>query len=205
ELGGLREVLLLDLQGAALFAVDEPDPAPPGDVVRYLPDGPDRVLQGQIAHRHAGFDHAQHDVRAADLQQGGDLVHVRVADDDVQPPVALRVGVRLVAGVDDGPAAGGSAGDALPDVFGPLGQAVDRPARRLQHLARAADQLPGDQERDEDVGQPAELPVPRDEIVLVAAVRVAGRVGVVLEQVDLAGDPLVVQTLLGVDEQAFQD
>ena len=39
----------------------------------------------------------------------------------------------------------------------------------------------------------------------MAAVGVAGRVGVVLEQVDLAGDALVVQPLLGVDEQALED
>jgi hypothetical protein len=53
--------------------------------------------------------------------------------------------------------------DALPDVLGPLGQAVDRARGRLQHLAGPADQLPGDQERDQDVGQPAELAVPRDQ------------------------------------------
>ena len=70
---------------------------------RDLADRPDRVLQRQVAHRHAGLDHAQHDVGAADLEQRGDLVHVRVADDDVQPAVALGVGVRLVAGVDDRP------------------------------------------------------------------------------------------------------
>ena len=101
--------------------------------------------------------------------------------------------------------AGGGRGDALPDVLGPLGQAVDRPARGLQHLAGAADQLPGHQERDEDVGQPAELAVAGHQVVLVTAVGVAGRVGVVLEQVDVAGDALVVQPLLGVDEQPFED
>src|SRR3712207_6876103 len=47
------------------------------------------------------------------------------------------VGVRLVAGVDDRPGAGGRRGDALPDVLGALADAVDRPARGLQHLARA--------------------------------------------------------------------
>ena len=97
------------------------------------------------------------------------------------------------------------AGDALPDVLGALGQAEHRAARGLQHLAGAADQLAGDQERDQHVGQPAELAVPADQVVLVAAVRVAGRVGVVLEQVDLARDALVVQPLLGVDQQALED
>ena len=82
---------------------------------------------------------------------------------------------------------------------------VDRAARGLQHLAGAADDLPGDQERDQDVGEPAELAVPADQVVLVAAVGVAGGVGVVLEQVDVAGDALLAQPPLGVDQQALED
>src|SRR5204863_43301 len=77
---------------------------------------------------------------------------------------------------------------ALPDVLGPLAHAVDRSARCLQHLAGTADDLAGDEERDQHVGEAGELAVATDEIVLVAAVGVAGRVGVVLEQVDVAGD-----------------
>jgi hypothetical protein len=65
--------------------------------------------------------------------------------------------------------------------------------------------LAGDQERDQDVGQPAELTVPGHQVVLVAAIGVAGRVRVVLEQVDLAGDALVVQPLFGVDQQPLED
>ena len=95
--------------------------------------------------------------------------------------------------------------DALPDVLGALADAVDGAARGLQHLAGADDDLPADQERDEDVGQPAELAVPADQVVLVAAVAVAGGVGVVLEQVDVAGDALLGEALLGVDEQALED
>jgi hypothetical protein len=101
--------------------------------------------------------------------------------------------------------AGGGAGDALPDVLGALADAVDGAARGLQHLAGADDDLPADQERDEDVGEPAELAVPADQVVLVAAVAVAGGVGVVLEQVDVAGDALFGQALLGVDQQALED
>ena len=48
-------------------------------------------------------------------------------------------------------------------------------------------------------------PCAADEVVLVAAVGVAGGVGVVLEEVDVAGDALVVQALLGVDEQSLED
>ena len=46
--------------------------------------------------------------------------------------------------------------------------------------------------------------MPPDEVVLVAAVGVAGGVGVVLEEVDVAGDPLVAQPALGVDQQALE-
>jgi hypothetical protein len=97
------------------------------------------------------------------------------------------------------------ADDALPDVLGPLADAVHRAARSLQHLARAADDLPGNQERDEDVRQPAELPMPAYQVVLMAAVGVARGVRVVLEQVDVACDALLAQPPVGVDQQPLQD
>ena len=122
----------------------------------------------------------------------------------MQAPVLLGVGVRLVAGVDDRAAAGGRRRHALPDVLGALAQAERRGLGRLQHLARAADELAGDQERQQHVGDPGELAGPHDQIVLVAAVGVACRVGVVLEQVDVPADALVGQPLLGVDQQVFQ-
>jgi hypothetical protein len=156
--------------------------------VADLADRADRVLQGQVAHDDACLDHSQHQVRRPDLEQGGRLGHVAVADDDVQPAEPLRVGVRLVAGVDDRSAARRRGRHALPDVLGSLADAVDRAAGREQHLAGSADDLAGDQERDQDVGEPAELAMSPDEVVLVAAVGVAGRVGVVLEQVDVACD-----------------
>ena len=122
----------------------------------------------------------------------------------MQAPVLLGVGVRLVAGVDDRAAAGGRRRHALPDVLGALAQAEGGGLGRLQHLARAADQLAGDQERQQHIGDAGELAGPHDQIVLVAAVRVARRVGVVLEQVDVAADALVGQPLLGVDQQVLQ-
>ena len=190
-LGGLGVVLALDVQRRRLPAAGQPHRPLAGEVVADLPDGPDRVVQAEVAELDALLDHLQHQVRAAHLEQRGHLGHVRVADDDVQPAVALGVRVRLVAGVDDRAGPGGRAGDALPDVLGALRQAVDGAARRLQDLAGAADQLPGDQERQQDVGDPGELARPADQVVLVAAVGVAGRVGVVLEQEDVAADALV--------------
>ena len=139
---------------------------------------------------------------APDLEEGGVLAHVGVADDDVQAAVALGVGVGLVAGVDDRAAAGGGRRHALPDVLGPLGDAVHRAPRRLQHLAGAGVDLAGDEERDEHLGVVGEVVAPAGEVVLVAAVAVAGRVGVVLEQVDDAADALLPQALLGASSGA---
>jgi hypothetical protein len=47
--------------------------------------------------------------------------------------------------------------------------------------------------------------LPAPQIVLVAAVGVSGRVGVVLEQVDVAGDAFFVQSLLGVGDETLED
>jgi hypothetical protein len=205
EVLGLAEVLGLDLQRADLAAVGQPDRASAGHVVADLADRADRVLQAEVPHDDAGFDHPQHEIGRAHLEQRRRFGHVGVADDHVQPPVPLGVRMRLVSGVDDGAAARGGAGDALPDVLRALAQAVDGAARGLQHLPGPADELPAHQERDQDVRKLAEVAGPRDQVVLVAAVRVPGRVGVVLEEVDIAGDALLVQAPLGVHEQAFED
>src|SRR5206468_9790871 len=59
-------------------------------------------FDGEVAVDEARLDHREDERRRTDLEERRDLVEVRVADDDVQPAVLLRVGVRLVAGVDDG-------------------------------------------------------------------------------------------------------
>ncbi len=70
-------------------------------IVADLADGTDRVVQREVAERDACLDHLEHQRGGADLEHRGGLAHVGVADDDVQPPVFLGVGVRFVAGVDD--------------------------------------------------------------------------------------------------------
>ncbi len=172
-----------------LAAVGEPYGAATGDVVADLADRPDRVLEGHVAQHHVVvLEHPQHAGRRADLHEVGVLAHVRVADDDVEAAVLLGVGVRLVAGVDDRSAAGGRRRDALPDVLGALGDRVRRTAGGLQHLAGAGVDLAADEERDQHLGVVAEVVVATGQVVLVAAVAVAGGVGVVLEQVDRAAD-----------------
>ena len=160
----------------------------------------------QVAqHRRGVLQHGQEDGRGADLQERGVLAHVGVADDHVQAAEALGVGVRLVPRVDDGPAAGGGRGDALPDVLGALAQAEDGAPCRLQDLAGAGVDLARDEERDEHLGVTVELVVPFGQVVLVAAVGVADRVRVVLEEVDLAADALLAQARLGAGDELGQD
>ena len=88
---------------------------------------------------------------------------------------------------------------------GALADAVHGAARRLQYLSGAADHLPGHQERRQDARQPPQILMPRDQVVLMAAVRVPGGVRVVLEQVDVPADPLRAQPVAGVRHQPLQD
>ena len=163
------------------------------------------ILEREVAPRaRVFFEHAQHDGRGADLEEGRVLAHVGVADDHVQPAEALGVGVRLVARVDDRTGPGGRARHAFPDVLGALAHAVHRAACGLQHLARTGVDLAGDEERDQHVGELGEVAVALDEVVLVTAVRVARGVGVVLEQVDLAADAFLAEPLLGAADEALE-
>src|SRR5881296_3128475 len=95
--------------------------------------------------------------------------------------------------------------DLLADVLRALAQAVVEAARRLEHLPRAREYLSRDEERDQRLGQPLERHVAADEIVLVAAVRVPGGIRVVLEEQDIARDPVLAQPLLGLVQKVLDD
>ena len=97
------EVLPLDVEGRQLAAVGESDLAPTGHVVGDLPDGADRILQGEVAEHHVPFDHLEQGDHGPDFDVGGVLGHVGVAGDHMETSIALGVGVRLVPGVDDRP------------------------------------------------------------------------------------------------------
>src|SRR5690606_19228166 len=205
EVPRLAVVLLLDLQRTRLPAVRQPHLPPPRHVMADLADRPDRVLQRQIPHHHAGLDHPQHQIGRADLQQHRRLAHVRVPDDHVQPPETLRVRMRLVPRVDDRTRPRRRRRHALPDVLRPLRHAVHRPPRRLQHLPRTGDDLPRHQIRNQHVRQPAELPVPPHQIILVAPVGVPRRIRVVLEQENVPGDALLTEPPLRIDLETLQN
>ena len=104
-----------------------------------------------------------------------------------------------------GTAAGGGRRHPLPDVLGPLRQAEHRATRRLQHLAGAGEDLAAHEERDEDLGVVGEVVAAARQVVLVAPVGIARRVGVVLEQVDDAPDALLAQARLGAGDEMVED
>ena len=200
------EILALDVEGGDLASVGEPDPLGAGHIVADLANRTDRILEGHVSEHDLGlFEHAQHERARADLQEVGVLAHIRVAHDHMEPAVALGVGVGFVAGVDDRAASRGSRADALPDVLGSLTDAISGAPRRLQDLAGTGIDLPADEERNEHLGVRRKIIAAACAVVLVAAVAVAGGVGVVLEQVDVAVHAFVTEALLGADEELFED
>src|SRR5262249_57810704 len=74
-----------------------------------------------------------------------------VADDDVQPPVLLRVRVRLVTRVDDRPLQRRLEADLLLEEVGPLAELVATVARPVlaADLAGAGEHLAGHEPRQE--------------------------------------------------------
>ena len=90
-------------------------------------------------------------------------------------------------------------------MLGPLRHAKHRAACGLEDLARAGVDLARDKEWDQDVGEFGEVTVAFDEVVLVAAVGVSGRVGVVFEQIHLAADALFPQARFGGLHEALED
>ena len=122
----------------------------------------------------------------------------------MQATVVLRIGVGLVAGVDDGARAGGGAGDALPDVLGSLAEAVAGASGRLEHFARSCKNLTADEEWYQNAGVAFKVVAAFGEVVFVAAVAVACRVGVVLVEDDLAEYAFVQKRLLCGLAQVFQ-
>src|SRR5262249_28318753 len=88
---------------------------------------------------------------------------------------------------------GRGARDVQADVLGALREAIVEAPRCLEHLARAREDLASHEEGDERLGQALKWHVAAHEVVLVAAVAVARRVGVVLEKEDGSWKPVLVQ------------
>ena len=80
----------------------------------------DRADDREVLLDEAVLDHREHDGGGADLQERRHLAQVGVAGDHVQAPVLLRVGVRLVARVDDRALQRGLEPDLLLEEVGAL-------------------------------------------------------------------------------------
>ena len=131
------------------------------------------------------LDHLQHDRRGPDLQERRDLAHVRVADDHVEPAILVRVGVRLVARVDDRPLERGLQADLRLEEVRTLRQLIRRPASLVpcgfrSDLAGTRVHLSGHEEGREIAHDVAERRGAVHQVVLVRAVGVALAVAVVL-------------------------
>ena len=162
--------------------VGELDRLAQGRVVRDLVHGGDRRGQRETGRQVTGLDHRQHERRGAVLEVDRHLGAVGVADDDVQAPVLLGVGVRLVAGVDDRALERGLEADADLDVVGALAD-LERVHAAVLLAADAAgpgDHLAGDEERREVLDDGLERDVATHQVVLVRAVGRALVVDVVL-------------------------
>src|SRR5918992_2621866 len=186
---GRVQVVPLELAGGEAAAVLALDHRPQRRVLGDGPQGLDRVGQlPLVAGDDAVLDHAEDDGQGPGLEEDGDLVHVGVADDHVQAPVALGVGVGLVAGVDDRPLEGRLQPDLDLEELGALGDLEgDRAVVVVaDQAAGAGEHLAADQERGQVADDPGERGRPVDQEVLVGAVGGALAVGVVLVDLDAA-------------------
>ena len=92
------------------------------------------------------------------------------------------------------------------DLGGALADGEARPATGvLEDLSSSGPDLTTDQERDDDLVVAGEVVVADRHVVLVAAVRIVRRVGVVLEEEDVAIYPLLPEAILGAGCQLFKD
>ena len=90
-------------------------------------------------------------------------------------------------------------------MIGALTHAVARPARSVEDLSGSRDDLARNEKGDKSFGESEKIGGSVDEKVLVATVGIARRVGVVLEQIDVASDALLSESLLGIHAQPFQN
>jgi len=86
-----------------------------------------------------------------------------------------------------------SIGNIFSQEIKPLGDIIVVPGPGPKNLTGPRVDLTGDKEWDQELGQFVEVDHTLHEIVLVTAVRVAHRVGIVLENINLTIDPVLPQ------------
>ena len=183
---GQLEELPLHVHGGDVPPVLEPQRLAARQVPRDPAVGEDGALEGEVAVDEIVLDHAEDDGHGPHLQIGGHLAHVGVANDHVEAPVLLGVGVGLVARVDDRP--------AVHRLEADLGLEEVRALRNLivavldvvlgADLACPRVDLPRREKWHEVLDDAGEGHLAIHQIVLVGAVGVALAVGVVLVDQD---------------------
>ena len=111
-----------------------------------------------------------------DLEGGGGLCDVRVADNHVHTAISTGISQRLVTGVDDRARTGRGGGDGIPHLIGTLGELQSRGGRARVDPPVSDQDLTRHEECDQRIGDLAEVASPVQEVVFVASVRVALRV-----------------------------
>jgi hypothetical protein len=132
----------------------------------------DRVVEEHRLTEASRRDRCEHHGGDPELHQDLHLAEVGVADDHVKPAIALGIGVRLVAGVDDRALQGGLEPHLLLEEVGAgTDLVVDRGRTVLgADLAGAGEDLAADEPREQIAHERHERDLPADQVVLVAAV-----------------------------------
>ncbi len=188
-LAGELHVFHLDLDGGELPAVSQLDQMAAGRVVRDRAQLGDGTVDAQVGGQEPVLDHRQHQRRRAQLEVGGQLAHIGVAEDHVQPAVLFGIRVRLVTGIDDRPLQRRLQAHLDFEEVGSLAdlEAFLPAVGAAPHPAGPADDLPGDEERREKPDDLREWRRATHQVVFVAAVGCALIVGVVLVELDGRG------------------
>ena len=142
--------------------------------------------------RFSALDQIENERRGPDLHGRGPLAHVRIAQDYVKPAIAAGVNMRFVPRVDQGPAVHcvnahqhAEKIRALRNLKYPR---LSRRALRFDtHLAGASEDLARDEKRQNARDDPVPCDLATYQVIVVTAVTVADKIGVVLVKTDFVG------------------
>ena len=112
--------LPLDIERANSFTVLKIDNPLSGRIARDVASAPDGVVENKIARQLALFEEREHRRGGADLQRVGKRAHVRIANEQMEPPIFAVIGQRFIARVNDGAVELHPLIDVVDDVVGAL-------------------------------------------------------------------------------------
>jgi hypothetical protein len=116
------QIFALDLQRRHAAPITQHEGDRHVGILRDLLQGANRLFEGKILGDEIRLNHFEHHGGRTHFQQGGIFRHVGVGKGDMQTPVALFIGVRFIAQVNDTAFVGGRAGQLLADVWRALGE-----------------------------------------------------------------------------------